>query len=576
MAGNLLSFNAESIEVDRSGWGASSNCTLGVTSSAYSYYQAMTLTSSAAGACLARSLLDEAPSVTPGTEYYASVQVSPGTAALTFSVQIRWRDAGGTEIQTDATTVTPPTGQWTRATVIATAPAGATTARVGLAPTATAAGQTWALDRLVLAPTSAANIAGNLLDYATADIEVDVSGWTVTAGVGSQTRDYVFSGGYSLKAVADGTGDMVIGITQPVTTITPQLGYVFTPCILRTPGVTRSYLTRMEWMNSTGDVIRTRWQSWGGASGTWLAGPAGDLAPDGAVSVRLSIVVPDAPAGEAWYVDRVHFGIGGLTVRAVPIDGAGAAAITVRGLSTGGPGWKWTLLRLVAGQPDRPVRGWSGDLVAQPVGGDIVVAEDYEAPLGTSVMWRVKLWNPSGPGALTYVSDALALPAETLDVWLVDPALPARSTHATVQTLPDWQTSAKQGVNEVRGRRAPVVISDVRQSRTGTLALVTHTSDERDDLWWVLASGNPLLLKWPPGWSEADVYISVGEVTEAHLTEYAEVHDRAWTLALTEIDRPIGGLVGSASRTWQTVLDSGDSWAAVLDAAETWLDVYTG
>ncbi|KUF18864.1 hypothetical protein [Streptomyces silvensis] len=576
MAGNLFSFNAESIEIDRSGWGASSNCVLGVTSSAYSYYQAMSLTSSAAGACLARSLVDEAPAVTAGTEYYAAVQVSPGTASLAFAVQIRWRDAAGTEIQTDATTITPPTGQWTRVTVIATAPAGAVTARVGLAPTATAAGQTWALDRLVLAPTSSATTTGNLIPYATADIEVDVSGWTVTAGAIAQSRDVVLSGGYALKATADGTADMVLTITQPVAGITPELGYVFTPCVYRSPGVTRIYQTRMEWLNSAGDVVRTRWQSWGGGSAQWLAGSAGDLAPDDAASVRLSVIVPDAPAGEVWYVDRVHFGIGGLTVRAAPIDGAGAAAVTVRGLSTGGPGWKWSLLRLVAGRPDQPVRGFSGDLVAQSVGGDIVVAEDYEAPLGTPVMWRIKLYNPTGSGSLTYLSDAITLPAETLDVWLVDPVLPARSTHATVQTLPDWQAAARQGVNDVRGRRAPVVISDVRQSRTGSLALITHTSDERDDLWWVLSSGNPLLIKWPPAWSEQDVYVSVGEAGEARLTEYAEVYDRAWTLALTEVDRPIGGLVGSATRTWQTVLDSGESWAVVLDAAETWLDVYTG
>lgn len=570
--GNLLNFNAETIEVDRAGWGASTNCTLGVSASAYSWYQSMLLTSSAAGDCLARSVVGEAPSVTPGVEYMASVQVSPGVSGLSFRVQIHWRDAGGTEIGISAAPFTPASGQWTRCTVAATAPAGAVTARVGLAPTSTAAGQQWVLDRLVLAPTSALMVPGNLLPYNVSDIEQDASGWAVTGALGSQTTEQTLGGAYSLKLVASG-GDFTVSSVSTFSAVGGQ-GYQFTACVMRP--TSRSFLTRIEWLNAAGAVIRTRLQSWVGATGVWLACTMGDLAPDDATAVRLSVTVSDVPAGEVWYFDRAEWKLGGLTTRAVPAGGGGTA-ITLRGLTTGGPTWKWSLTRIVSGQAPKPVRGWTGDLTSQGITGDVAVVTDYETPLGVPVRWRTTIQNPSGSGTYSYTSDPVTLDAEATDVWLKDPGSPARSVRITVATpMPTWSRAARQGVSQVRGRALPVVINDVRGGTTGDLTVVTETDADVDALWWVLDSGGPLLLQWPPGWGQHDMYVSVGDVQATPVVDYAEFHDRKWTLPLTEVDRPIGGVTGSADRTWQTVANSGSTWAEVLAGATNWLDVYTG
>jgi hypothetical protein len=120
------------------------------------------------------------------------------------------------------------------------------------------------------------------------------------------------------------------------------------------------------------------------------------------------------------------------------------------------------------------------------------------------------------------------------------------------------------------------VISDVRGSKTGDLTVITETAADRDALWWVLDSGSVLLLQWPPGWGEDDIYVSVGTVQAAPLVDYAAFQDRAFVLPLTEVDRPIGGVTGSADRTWQTVKSESATWADVLAGAESWLDVYTG
>ncbi|MER7922176.1 hypothetical protein ABTY96_03395 [Streptomyces sp. NPDC096057] len=570
--GNLLSWNTETIEIDRSGWSADTNAALSISAASYTWYQSMLITSSAAGACLVRSVAADAPTVTPGVEYAAQVQVSPGVSALTFAIQIRWRDASGTEIGTSSASFTPTSGQWTRCTVAATAPVGAVTARVALAPTATAAGQQWVVDRMVLAPTSALMTAGNLLPYNVSDIEQNASGWTITGGTSVQTTEQVLGGAYALKVTSTG-GDLVATLTVPVAAV-PGYGYQFAPCVFH--AVNRTYQTRIEWLNSAGVAVRTRWQSWSGTINVWQVGTMGDLAPAGAVSARLSLIIPGTSAGEVWYLDRVEWKLGGLTVSALPVAGGGAA-ITVRGLTTGGPTWLWSLERIISGQASQPVRGWTGDLTSQTIAGDIAVATDYEAPLGVTVQWRATVKNPSGSGIFLYTSDPLTLDAETTDVWLKDPGNPARSTRVTVATpMPTWTTDARQGVNKVVGRGLPVVISDVRSGKTGDLTVVTETDADRQALSWVLETGNVLLLQWPPGWGEDDIYVSVGGVQLAPVVDYAEFHDRTWVLPLTQVDRPIGGVVGSADRTWQTVKDGNATWADVLAGASSWLDVYTG
>ncbi|MET7939639.1 hypothetical protein [Streptomyces sp. NPDC005302] len=571
--GNLLPFNTETMEVDTSGWFAATNCSLAVSSAAFTWYQSLLVTATAAGDVMARTALSQAPTVTPGVEYAAYAYVTPSVGGLTLKAQIYWRDAGGTEISTSSATWTPAAGQWTRVVVVGTAPAGASVARIAISPTATAAGQAWVVDRAVMAPTSALMISGNLLPYNVSDVEVDTTGWTVTsAATKTQTTEQVLGGAYSMKVVATG-GDFTVATAVPVDA-TGGLGYQYTACVLKP--TSRNFLTRMEWLNSAGDVIRTRLTSWAGAAGGWIACTTSDLAPDAAVSARLSVTVPDALAGEAYYFDRAEWKLGGLTARAVPAGGGGAA-ITLRGLTTSGPTWKWSLTRSISGQAPQPVRGYSGDLTSQTISGDIAVVTDYEAPLGVPVQWRVSIQNPSGVGLLTYTSDVLTLDAETTDVWLKDPGNPSKSLRATVATpMPTWTRPARQGVSQVHGRVLPVVINDVRGGLTGTLNLVTQTDDEVAALWWVLESGAPLLLQWPPGWGQRDMYVSVGDVSEAPVVEYAAFRDQVWALPLTEVDRPIGGVTGSADRTWQTVKDAGSSWSEVLANATTWLDVYTG
>lgn len=571
VADNMLSYNSSSVEQDTSGWGAWANVTLGrSTAAAWEGWYSLLLTAVASGD-VASGQATSLP-VTVGTEYLAYV-MARADAAGTFRLDLRWYDASDVFMTQTTATWTLAANTWVRCNVVATAPPGAAGARVRLRPAATAAGQTWLCDQMVLKV--APGMAGNLLSYNVADMEMDISGWTGAHCTLSQSADHVASGGYALKAVADGTGDMTITIASRVP-VTPGLGYQLRPPIWRP--VDRNYWQRLDWYNADGQIIRTRQQEWTGPLSVYAQGSSGDLAPSAAVTLSASIVVVGAPAGETWYFDKVFVGLGGLTVDASP-SGGGGATVTVRGLTTGGAAWTWTLSRMLADGSMTPVRGWAGDLVDQTPTGDVAVIVDYEAPLGVPVQWYVRSLRPpaEGVGSLDYTSDTLVLsPPTDGQVWIKDPGLPARAAEFVVGALPAWQRSARQGVNAVRGRARPIVISDARSARTGTLSIVTATDEDRATLWWLLDPGSTLLMQWPPGWGEGDTYVQVGDVTETRAASWALYQDREWTLALTEVDRPAGGVTGSPGRTWQTVNDNATDWFAVMTGSASWLGVLTG
>ncbi len=570
---NLMPYTASSVEGDASEWTAWENVTISRQSTmAYEGWYSLVLTSTAAGQVRAAGV---AVPVTPGTTYMAQMVARDGSPPM--QVEVRWYDSLGTAIHTTTGIQWAVTAsEWTPCATIGTAPPGAATARMVLAPTATAAGQTWACDIMRFLDLTDATVPGNLIPYAQSDVEGGIVGWAATGATLEHSRAYVLNGDYAVAVTATG-GDLAVALdVTPVTPITPGQSYQL-KIPMRSPNGSLPFTTRFEWLDVNGAVLRNRWNKWSAGSTTgWYMGPAGDIAPMGAVAVRVSVGMTNAPAGYALYLDRVILAPGGLTVAAEQAAGGGAALV-VSGLTSGGPDWTWSLDRLDGKGGMAPVRGWADDLAAQPVTGDIAAITDYEAPLGVPVTWRVTIRSSDGASWRSYTSDAITLPADETTAWLKDPGLPQRSCRVTVAPpMPTWRTTAQQGVNQIRGRRLPVVISDVRGGRTGELTVVTETSAERQALDWVLQPGSVLLLQWPPEWGEDDMYVSVGDVTAAPIADFAQFHDRTWVLPLTEVDRPVGGITGSANRTWQTVKDEGATWADVLAGKTAWLNIYTG
>lgn len=573
IAGNLLPYADQSCEVSAAGWQNLWQSTTGRASTqSFEGWWSLAETSTAAG--LMRVGMVSGVPVTAGTEYFAYSWVYGPVTSASISVYIRFYDATGTQIGVSSrTTAMPGAGIWTRRGVIGTAPPSAVTARLVMEPTATATGEVWLYDQMAILP--APVLPGNALGYSAQSMETQATDWTAVSGCSLvRTTTRAWEGVASLAVTATG-GDATISLAAPVAVAARQayraVPYIYSPA--QTTALTVD--VTCVWLNAAGATLGTSTIRWAlGTAAGWYAPIGSGVSPSGTTSALLTIKFNAAPAGTTFNVDNVLLAPGGLGVLADPIAGAYGARISVQGLTTGGF-TTWGLWRMMPDGTTTPVRGATSDMTMLTVVGDDAVAEDYEAPLGTPVQYLVKLWTGTAYLSATSTPTTLPTPPDT-EVVIKDPQQPARWTTATVETVPDWQRSARQGVNPIRGRSRPIIISDVRSSRTGQITLVTETDGDRDQLWWVLESGAPLLIQWPTTWHESDMYVAVGDVVEAHLTPVATYADRGWTAPLTEVDRPVGGVVGSADRTWQNVLDGNADWLAVLNGATSWLDVLTG
>jgi hypothetical protein len=574
--GNLLPYNVQGVEADTSGWQSVWNCSVDrVSTLSYEGWWALRATATAVD--LLRVGTTASVPVAAGVEHVAYAWVYPPVTGE-LHVQIRWYDAVGTQISTSSQTWTGlAASTWTRCAVIDKAPPGATSARVVLEAVATAAGQSWIFDQVRLSPSPI--LPGNLLGYNDQSFEVSVSSWKIVSGATSLIRSTppsTYEGVATLRFVADGTVDAILSMKSAIPVVSRQAyliaPYIYHPASASSPVVDMLFT----WQDAAGATISVTYSRWTlNPLAGWYAPQGSSVAPANAVAltVGLRFIAPDAGAG--FHVDNVFVGPGGINVLADPLPGGVGTAITMQGMTTSSYTY-WSLSRMGADGTLTPVRGPSGDLTQTVITGDSAVAEDYEAPLGVPVRYLMKLW--TGSTYINAASEPLTLPEpDYTSVSIVDPGLPARNATAVVGTLPDWVRAARQGVNPVRGRARPIVITDVRTSRTGTLTLITETQEELESMWWLLETGNTLLIRWPRAWGESDVYVQVGDVSAARLADYAGHQDRAWSVPLTEVDRPIGGATGSASRTWDSVRTGNPDWLGVLTSGATnWLDVYTG
>lgn len=576
LAGNLLPYNTQGSEVTISGWQNLWQTTQ-VRSAEQSYegWYSLKLTGSATGTVRAGMVTSVA--VTAGTEYlgYAWAYVPRSNAE--FHMSIRWYDSTDTLLSATSQTSTITTAStWTRCAAIGVAPAGAVAARLVLEFVTISGGEYWWFDQMALMPSPI--LTGNLLGYNAQDFEADVTAWSATSGCTvARTTTRAVSGVSSMQVTATGASDPTVSLVGTVP-VTPRQAYKIVPNVYHATSTSSVVVDMLfTWFDADGVILESNYSRWTtSAAAGWYAPIGSAVAPANAATLRAGIRIVGAATGAVFNVDSVLVAAGGLGVIADLIDGVYGTAISMQGLTTNGY-TSWGLWRMLEGGSMTPVRGSSGDLDQVTVTSDLAVAEDYEAPLGARISYYLKIWTGSAYLATTSEAVVIPEPGDT-EVVIKDPSLPARWTQAVVARggMPDWTRSARQGVNPVRGRARPVVISDVRTSRAGTLSLVTETQDDLDTMWWLLDTGNTLLIQWPSEWGERDVYVQVGDVTEAHLAEYAGYRDRAWSVPLTEVDRPINGITGSADRTWQDVLDGNTDWLAVLVTANTWLDVYTG
>lgn len=582
--GNLLTFNTESGEIDATGWFGEVNSTVTRTapmiSWSYTLYpiggHVIAMTATAAGNASMRST--DRPDATPGVEYTAYAYLNPPTTSANTWVELRFYDADGIQIHAVRGTLAAPGTGWYRQYASAVAPAATASCSIAMGIDGATAGQVLRVEGVVVAVVQPVR-AGNVLPFADAEFEQGVAGWSVTSGAATLARSTpwgsaMFSGAYS------GT------ITSATATTSTVRSAKFA---LPASGI-QSYRVETYFTVTAGGFTWSRGVRWYDAANTdlgltasapaavptpgWWLDTDSWSAPAGATQAAIEYTVTASTTGSVLRVDRIALWQALPLSGAVPDDNTANITVTQRELPVGDVLSMW---RVDPAGTRTLVRGPNGLLSGVVLASDLLVIEDYEAPLGVPVSYYMETRNTmTGALTSTRTTDLVSLdPGDPNLVWLKDSANPQRNTRVMVKTAPDWKRSIGQTEYRIRGRRNSVVLSDVRNGLEGDLVIWTRNDSERAALHWLLDSGNVILWQATPGMGVDDMYVNVGEISEGRVTTVATEVWREWTLPLSQADMPTaGGVNGSAGRTWQDVLSENATWADLLDKYATWEDVF--
>ncbi|MFI6491208.1 hypothetical protein [Streptomyces sp. NPDC050564] len=579
--GNLLPFGTESSEIDATGWAAVVNATVTrqvpVMAWAVDNYTAggHTLAMTAVAAGNASILAVDRPTVTPGVEYLAYAYLQPPVLSATAWIELRFYDSVGNQVGAQRSTLAAPgTGMYRqRASMVA--PANAASCSVAAGLDTASAGQVLRLETVVV--TVAPKLqAGSVLSYADSSFEQGIGGWATTAGVATLARttpwgNSFFEGSYAL-AVTSTTATASTIRSAKFGGITAGLNFRAQIMAHPAAGTWPSVSVRIRWYSAANADLGASGVAWVISGSGWATLPADAVAPAGATQAAVELACTASATNSVLHVDQVVLWQVLPQTEAVPVDDGGYINLTLRELTVD---YELSVYRETTDGSRSLVRGGAGLVDHQPITSDLVVIEDHEAPLNTTVHYLIEQ-NPPGSMPTSqrtsgYVKVTLA---DGNTCWLKDPGNPQRNLRVLVAKAPDWQRPIEQASFVVRGRRNKVVLSGVRQGREGDLAILTRSDEERVALHLLLDSGNTLLWQAAPGAGVDDMYVNVAQVTEARTGGSAQEPWRTWTLPLTEADMPVTTVVnGAAGRTWQDILTEFATWQDVRDTYATWEDV---
>ncbi|WP_394436305.1 hypothetical protein [Streptomyces sp. SGAir0957] len=560
--GNLLGFGTESSEIDASGWTSLANATISRSAPALSwavdFYLAgghvLTATAVAAGNMSAGTV--ERPTVTPGVEYLAYAYLGPPTTGSNTWIELRFYDAGNSQIQATRSTLAPPGTGLYRQRASAKAPSNAVTASIAVGIDSASAGQILRIETVVLTVAPVMQ-AGTVLPYSDASFEQGVGQWATASGVATLARTTPWgtgAEGFYALAISSSTATASVARSgrYPLTGSASGQGWRAQIYAHIASGTWGPVGVRVRYYDASNvDLGASTAYTYALPGSGWYALFTDVTPPANATQAAVEVTVTATSAGAILHVDAVALWPT-LPLSAVQAhNDDGYITLTLRELPTGGT------VSVYRQMPDSSrilVRGASGLINKQVVTSDLMIVEDHEAPLNTEIRYYVETVSATGSTGTRWSVPVMLLLADINEAWIKDPGNPQRNLKVVVQTAPEWSRPIEQSTFVVRGRRNKVTLSGRRNGLEGDLAVWTRSDAEREALHLLLDSGNVLLWQAVPGMGVDDMYVTVGQITESRIAQRAQEQWRDWKLPLIEADRPITtGVNGSGGRTWQDV-----------------------
>ncbi|MFF8829338.1 hypothetical protein [Streptomyces sp. NPDC015131] len=581
--GNLLSADAEGMDAPTLAWQVDANCSIARQTPpvqwgvdwywAGGHVLAMTVTAGG-DASVRTTALSPA---TPGQEYIGYAYLNPPTAGSTTWVELRFYTAASALITSERANLSAPGTGYYRQKVSRVAPSNAAYVRLAAGITSGTAAQVVRIDGAVIIPAAPLR-EGSVVPYADASFEKDVAGWTVVSGVATLARLTPWGtdgleGSYAMTvSSATATTSVIRSAKFPIGSA--AAGLDFSAEIGAKVAAGGWNLTRgIRWYSATNvDLGLTAGTSGAVPSPNWWYLSSQHTAPAGATQAAIEWSLTATATSSVLRLDRAALW------QSLPLDeieahdDAAYITVTFRELTAGDTVTMW---RVSSDGTRTLVRGERGLIDGDTLVSDVLVVEDYEAPLGAPVSYYAETRNSSGGLVATRASDTVTLTVGSAQYgWLKDPGNPQRNMLVMIARAPDWARPVAQAEYRVRGRRNSIVLSDTRGGLEGDLTVYTQSDAEREQLHWLLDPGTTLLWQAAPGHGVSDMYVAVGQITEARAGGAATDPWRTWTLPLRQVDMPVTvGVAGSAGRTWQDLLSEHATWGDVLAAYGSWEDV---
>lgn len=473
-------------------------------------------------------------------------------------------------------------------TVTGTAPPGSVSARVQYKFPECVTGQTWYMDEAYFGPTS--NEPGNLLSYLEYSFEgalppTTITGGSVSLGELNLTNTDGFWGAFVTPDdgadVVDLWNDRLVPITSGRTY---KVRYKVATYSDGDPNARITAIPLVEWYDADQELMSTDapdqpYTVDGGSQWTTLDTSQTRTAPGGAAYVRIGVRIDTSDSVALSYgLDQVYVVSTSPEYVLVSDDDTGSVVLTVHYVPPTGLTGYYTVDRVDEDGSRVRVRGYDD---FTPFTETPFVVEDYEAPLGTKIWYSVtwygedKLPFPTSTRLNTRRIDSPVLEDPDF-VWFKSPGIPAVNTRVMMENAITWSRTARTATYEIVGRKNPVNVTGVRGGRKADITVLIWDEASHYTFDALLDSGLPALIQAMPGFGvNANLYLSVGDVTAEPVMGAANVPGWRWTLSITEIDRPVGGIQGSALSTWQKVYDDYATWEDVFEGFDTWADVLT-
>lgn len=195
--------------------------------------------------------------------------------------------------------------------------------------------------------------------------------------------------------------------------------------------------------------------------------------------------------------------------------------------------------------------------------------DDYEFPVGREITYRTRVFNADGSLATTFTC---TITVNLDSVWIKSIGRPFLNRRVNCVLNPSPITRpARNGVFDIVGRSFPIAVTDVRGSRRVTVSVVTQTTQEREDMDLLLASGDPVFYQTPANYPLPTMYAVIEDTAESRpvLNRTCNNDWRLFELPSIEVAAPSADVVG-ATGTWQTVVNTYATWADVLAAHSSW------